>query len=386
MDEVQLLSSLDPVDSGILDIVELSPSLDELFSRIVSEVDLGTGTAGLEDPRPLAMGTGLRAGAFQRRRLALLAAAAVLILAVALPMTLGRQGGLGGPTRTPWRPARQLASGSRVGPPLAGSSKWRLVSDIVPTGWRLNTSGPAPGDLSCPTTSACYVTGDGSTSDSGPADLDSLYFSDDGGLNWEVLALPAGFSFTAPLSCSDSADCSGGGLLNRQPVFISTADGGHEWTVLPVPFSDEFVSVACASPSNCAGITASASVLSAIDGSEGASSQPGEVFVATSDGGRTWSSTALPPAESVTSLACPSVSSCTVIGYSPSATLKGLVMSASHRSASRRSASRRLAPNRLAPRRSASRRLAPRRSALRRSASRRTKSFKAALKLSASIS
>ena len=107
-------------------------------------------------------------------------------------MTLGRQGGLGGPTRTPWRPARQLASGSRVGPPLAGSSKWRLVSDIVPTGWRLNTSGPAPGDLSCPTTSACYVTGDGSTSDSGPADLDSLYFSDDGGLNWEVLALPAG--------------------------------------------------------------------------------------------------------------------------------------------------------------------------------------------------
>ena len=117
--------------------------------------------------------------------------------------------------------------------------------------------------------------------------------------------------------------------MNRQPVFISTADGGHEWTVLPVPFSDEFVSVACASPSNARDHSFGVGP-SAIDGSEGASSQPGEVFVATSDGGRTWSSTRSPPAESVTSLACPSVSSCTVIGYSPSATLKGLVMSTSN--------------------------------------------------------
>jgi hypothetical protein len=330
--ETRLLNSLDPVDHDELAIAAARPVFAELFAHIVAESASGIEASAVPNSVPVGALAEVRPGRLPRPRLAVISAAAVLLLAVGLPVTLERGGGgLRRPMTTSWRAARSLPAGPRTSNRGARSGSWRLVSDIVATGWQLDTSGPAPGALTCPTASACYVTGDGSTSDTGPSDLDSLYFSHNRGTSWAVLPLPAGFSFTAPISCSGAAACAGGGVYKGETVFISTVDAGHQWTLLPVSLPAEFLSLFCPSTATCDGIVAPSAVVAEISGRAELTSQPSEEFVRTTDGGRFWSTEALPVGDSITSLACPSTKTCAAIGSVVSsrgkeAVLSGLVL------------------------------------------------------------
>jgi hypothetical protein len=318
---------LDPAASLDVEGVSSHPTFEELFDRIITEpVDGPVSFAASTDPLG-EKGAGVVLGRHpelvrRRRRLLVTSAAAAVLLAVGLSAAFGGGGSISGPVTTPWRAAHALPSAESVASPRGPAGSWQLVGDIVRTGWQLNTTGPAPGFLTCPTASACYVTGDGTTSDTGPADFDSLYVSNDGGSSWAVLALPGGFSFTAPLSCSGAVVCAGGGVLNGEPVFITTADGGHQWTVLPLSISGELVKLVCVSASTCNGIAAPASVATAIvaDGDPTAQqTNADETFVRSTNGGQTWTTSSLGANDFVVSLACPTATNCRAIGYSLSA-------------------------------------------------------------------
>jgi photosystem II stability/assembly factor-like uncharacterized protein len=166
-------------------------------------------------------------------------------------------------------------------------------------------------------------------------DLDSLYVSNDAGTSWTVLALPDGFSFTSHLACSDAKTCAGGGVLDSKPVFISTTDGGHQWTIKPISFSDEIVALTCVSASTCNGIAAPASVIPEIDlGGLGGDAMPDEVFVQTTDGGNTWSTGALPVDDFIAGMTCSSSTSCVAIGYSAITNPSGFALETSNAGAS----------------------------------------------------
>jgi photosystem II stability/assembly factor-like uncharacterized protein len=155
-------------------------------------------------------------------------AAAVLVGVIQGPPTLT------GPMVTAWQLARPLPAGGNGVQAPAGT--WRLMSYLVSRGWQENTTGPEPGLLTCPNASTCYVEGNGATSPSGPADINSLYVSADGASTWSVLPVPSGVTFTSALSCATDTDCAAGGLYyGRQPVYLATANGGHSWTVTPLP-------------------------------------------------------------------------------------------------------------------------------------------------------
>jgi photosystem II stability/assembly factor-like uncharacterized protein len=327
VNEIRELRRLDPVASVNVEGVSAHPTFEELFDRIVAEpVDGPSAFADSTDPLGDESGSvvpGEHPEEMRRRtRLLITSVAAAVLLAVGLSAAFVGGGSISGPVTTPWRAAHALPSAERVTSPRGPSGSWQLVGDIVRTGWQLNTAGPAPGLLDCPTASACYVTGDGTVSDSGPADYDSLYVSNDGGLSWAVLALPAGFNFTAPLSCSGAVVCAGGGVLNGQAVFITTVDGGHQWTVAPLSISGELVKLVCVSASTCNGVAAPASVATSMAEGEPVSQQQtdaDETFVRSTDGGRTWTTYSLGPGDFVISLACPTAISCRAIGYSLSA-------------------------------------------------------------------
>jgi hypothetical protein len=167
-------------------------------------------------------------------RRTLLAAAVAVAVAVAAGFLVGAlrpAPSLSGPAVTAWQPARTLpasATGLRV---QAGG--WRLMSYLAAHGWQENTSGPEPGYLTCPTARACYVEGDNASSSSGPADMDTLYVSSDGGATWSTLPVPPGVTFTSALACASVDDCTAGGpYYGHQPVYLTTTAGGHSWTML----------------------------------------------------------------------------------------------------------------------------------------------------------
>jgi hypothetical protein len=168
-----------------------------------------------------------------RRVIAVVAAAAVAVAAaLAAGLTQGPPP-LTKPVVTAWQPARPLPGGSDGVRAPAGT--WRLAGYLVSRGWQEDTAGPRPGWLTCPTAQVCYVEGDTATSPSGPSKIDSLYVSGDGARTWSVLPVPDGITFTSALSCATDVDCTAGALRYGQPVYLTTANGGHSWTIVPLP-------------------------------------------------------------------------------------------------------------------------------------------------------
>jgi hypothetical protein len=302
------LETLDPAAGLEVEALSNHPIFDELFAEIIGERP-STATSN-------AVATPIDIPTLRRRkrpRLIPVGTAAAILLAILLALTLSG-GGVTGPTTSAWRVARPLPPASRFASTGLPSGLWQLVGAIVPRGWQLDTAGPAPGYLTCPSTVACYVTGNGATSDSGPADFDSLYFSGDGGTKWFVLPLPSGFSFTTPLTCARSQTCAAGGTRGGKPVLVATANGGHQWTITPLSTTGELVELTCLSATTCDGVTAPSSVVSAIANGEPLR-QGDEAFVQTTDGGATWTRNPLPADNAVSSLACPTATHCIMLGY-----------------------------------------------------------------------
>ncbi len=135
-----------------------------------------------------------------------------------------------------------------------------------------------------------------------------------------VLPMPNGFDPTSGLTCADSSDCSAGGTLNESSVFITTTDSGHRWTILPLTVKSgyQLFELSCSSEDDCQGVMGPswAAQYESPKGGWLTQRPPHELFVTTSDAGRTWASTPLQPSHWVTTFACSDTSHCVVMGIS----------------------------------------------------------------------
>lgn len=213
--------------------------------------------------------------------------------------------GLSGPIHSRWSAAHALPQSSAN--LQAPKGAWSLVSYIANKGWQQNTTGPEPGNLTCPNAETCFVLGDNSVSASGPAIMDSFYVSNDGALSWSVLPVPPGVNFTTPLACASAQNCAAGATYNNQPVYISTSNGGHSFTIDPLPGSDgTLYALDCPSMNFCAGLVA--------ESANGNNAPVDATFLSTTTNGASFSDTPFPAGESMTSLACPTTTDCTAVG------------------------------------------------------------------------
>jgi hypothetical protein len=296
-----------PVDAARL-LRESNPVPDDAFAGAAGDL-LGRATferiTGRSPEPPTATGRAPR-----RRLLLRLAAVAagVAVVAGLLAVLLSGAPRLTRPVHTAWEPARPLPRGAVAG---AGgpAGAWRLASYLVSAGWRENTAGPEPGSLTCPTATTCYVEGDNATSDSGPADMDTMYVSYDGAVSWNALPVPAGITFTSALSCGSAASCAAGALDHGQPVFVTTADGAHSWTIDPLPAGDgQIVELSCPSATTCAGL------VTATPPTPPQQYYTGVKFLATTDGGRRFATSAFPAGAFVQDVSCPTTTGCVALG------------------------------------------------------------------------
>jgi len=213
------------------------------------------------------------------------------------------------PIHTPWQAARALPASRAQAIVHAPAGAWRLAGYITSEGWQRDTTGPEPGNLTCPTALTCYVTGDNATSSSGPADYDTLYVSNDGAQSWSALPVPSGVVFTTALACPSAESCAGGATYYGEPVLVTTTDGGHSFTINSLPGGEgQLYTLVCPSSSFCAGLVATAA--------DPNGTPIDATFLSTSDGGMSFRDSSFPPAESMESLACATATDCVAIGTS----------------------------------------------------------------------
>lgn len=196
---------------------------------------------------------------------------------------------------------------SRATPPASHGAPGAVAAGVAGS-WQVESAGPAPGYVTCPTTTACYTT---STVGGYVFRYGAVDFSSDEGRRWSAVPVPSDFYFTTPLSCTAATVCAGGGSEHGTSVLISTADGGRHWSVHRLGLDGGLLDLACSTAAICAGVLAPL--------------EPGvpptigrlhdtERFVRTVDGGVSWSSHALPRGDQVAALACPSATRCLLVG------------------------------------------------------------------------
>jgi hypothetical protein len=203
------------------------------------------------------------------RRAVVLASAAAVVLGGAMTAVA-----IHGGTVVPWSSAAppQVYHSRFAADVLSGHSKpagqdrklaggWQLLSYLTTPGWHANDIGTQPDDLSCPTTSVCYMTAARPVPESGPGYLTNqlynlLEVSRDGGTSWTTLSLPADISITTPLQCPVSATiCYAAGYDASRVVLLATADGGQSWSARRVPGSANFAdALACTTDNGCVGL------------------------------------------------------------------------------------------------------------------------------------
>jgi hypothetical protein len=324
MTSFQALTRADPIGSMDIEALSADPLFDQLLNEIVAENPDEAGTISAAALRDNDLGNvmlGRRPEQHRlQRRLALAATLVVVIGATSL--SIGLVGSSSGIATTPWRQARILPGNGEgtAGRQTVGS--WELVGDVVSTGWQQNTVGPPPGNITCPSVNACYaLAGTYATPDvNAPLLSESLYVTSDLGRSWSVLPMPNGFDPTSGLTCADSSDCSAGGTLNESSVFVTTTDSGHQWTIVPLTVKSgyQLFELSCSSGDDCQGVVGPswAAQLESPKGGRLTERLPHELFVTTSDAGRTWESAPLEPSYWVTTFACPDASRCVVTGIS----------------------------------------------------------------------
>jgi hypothetical protein len=302
----------DPVRRAVVEEVTSHPVFEDLVHEIVtSPLDTSSATAA----RTRAAGR-LLSG---RRSWLAAGVAVAAVLGAVLPIVLTSGGGLSHAITTRFETAKPFTpSSSSSGSPLR-SGKWQLTGALLSGKWNQNTEGPPPGSLTCASTTACYdLSGYYTSARAGQtARYYSLYVTTDLGRTWSVLAMPAGFQASTPLSCPAPSTCAVGGTLNGQPAFLASVDGGSQWTITPLTgLPGELVELVCSSAAACHGVVGPPMAADAAPGGavETQSSPLQEVFVTTANAGRTWESSPLPATDLVYGLACPDAGRCVVIG------------------------------------------------------------------------
>jgi photosystem II stability/assembly factor-like uncharacterized protein len=294
------LRRLNPVDLEDVERVTNRPIFDELGRSLLGG-DTGSNTEGEADlPR-------IRRRAPYRRPAVLSAVAATILAVVGLVVFVGGSSGLARPVTTPWHSGHPFAVTRKPASHKEGS--WRLVDDLLSGTWEQNTAGPPPGYLDCPSTSACYVMS-GHYPDAmagAPLLSESLYVSTDLGSTWSVLPMPRGFAPTTPLACGGPSDCAAGGTYNGQPVLVTTSDGGHTFTIDPLPGGiGTPYQLSCPTSRFCGGLVATSANDSGVP--------IDATFLSTNDDGATFTDAPIEAGDSMQEIACTTDLDCTVVG------------------------------------------------------------------------
>jgi hypothetical protein len=293
----------DPVDRKALERAISTPPFEELVNDIVSEPILDSSEEWLHSAE-------YSLGSRRRRRVLLTVVpgvAAVAVLVVSLLFVVGPSG-LNHVVRTRWQSGHVLAAGIRE-----RKGTWRLADQALTGTWVQDTSGPPPGNLDCPSPSACYVMAGRYASDSASAPLsESLYMTDDLGQSWTQFSMPAGFESTSPLSCASPTTCFAGGTYEGSAVLLSTDDGGHSFLLAPLLASvGNIYELSCSASGFCGALAAATSLVANYVGSV----PKDATFVATSDRGLTFTTQSIIAGDSMQMISCPAASDCVVAGY-----------------------------------------------------------------------
>lgn len=303
MDNLVVLETNDPVDHGAIERALSHPVFDELCADIlassVEEPGERASTRPSRSPRSTA----------RRWRVPVAAAAAVVALVGVLAGVGAIEGGgrgLSHPFTTAWAAGRPFVHAGSGGATTRHGT-WRLVGELRSGTWQQNVYGPPPGVLSCSTPGACYVVaGTYRSSHATTPVAETLYVSTNDGATWSALPLPHGLVPTTPLECSGPQWCATGGTYESQPVLAVTRDGGHSFTIDPLPAGvGTLHTVSCPSSGMCMGLVSAALRTQApVDAT----------LLVTSDGGSTFHDEPILPGDSMVGLSCTSATACTAVG------------------------------------------------------------------------
>ena len=247
----------------------------------------------------------------QRVTLAVLAVAALVAAAVAVPLVTLHPNG------------SQNQPGSAV---PSANGVWSLAGYITGPGWQASSAlGPLPTtqqfttQLTCPTTMTCYSDG---------TYLPSLHqnsravisVTHDGGSTWQVSLRPNDETYFFGFTCPTANTCMVAGQIpdaGKSSSMYVTSDGGQSWTSRKIPgVNDSPVLLSCATPSTCV-------AMYNVSGPT-APHRP-NASVVTSDGGQTWTATTLPlsfvPSDSSEALQCFGDGRCIATGSTPVGTM-----------------------------------------------------------------
>jgi photosystem II stability/assembly factor-like uncharacterized protein len=177
----------------------------------------------------------------------------------------------------------------------------------------LNMRGPAPGSLTCPTATTCYDRA-APAGDGGNLAADRLYVSTNGARTWQEIPLASGLTFTSTLACPTAQICSAGAEEHGKPAFTTTQDGGRTWTTSPLPAAAGVIThLSCPAATTCRALAANEvrerfgrHVLTLLTTTR---------HLLTTNDGRHFTTTALPAADHISLLSCPTVSHCVAVGY-----------------------------------------------------------------------
>ena len=155
---------------------------------------------------------------------------------------------------------------------------------------------PAPGvelgtSLSCPGPTTCMIAG----APASPSATDHLYITIDGGQSWTSNPMPTESEGDVQLSCTSATACvaeesraAEGGHTDGSDAF-STTNGGRTWTTSALPNDFISYSLQCSSDGRC--VIGGDAAMS----SETPMSLPTPMMLYSTDGGVTWSPSTLPP-------------------------------------------------------------------------------------------
>ena len=210
----------------------------------------------------------------------------------------------------------------------ADSSDIEMTVDSGRT-WRMAVlAGSGYGGLdsiSCPLPTTCYATG-----------TPEIIAAKDSGPTWREQGVPdgtkpvmTGIACSSPTTCvavgqdfnceNEGDDLCPAGTL----AVIVTHDGGEDWSGYAIPTDINLNSVACLPGGDCYAV--------GFDGSANGYDGNGDgTVLASSDSGMTWSSQTVPPAiGGLTSVSCPSTTTCYAVGEGKG-DVGGLILKASH--------------------------------------------------------
>lgn len=246
----------------------------------------------------------------RRWRLAVTAAAAVVVLLSLLAGVgvIGGGGGLSRPLTTPWRASRAFVPADHA----LRHGTWHLVDALLSGTWQQNVFGPSGTSLSCSPDGTCYILAGKYPSAMYNAPLlgVTLYVSTDDGGTWSALPVPSGLDPATPLECSGPRWCATGGTYNGQAVLAVTRNGGHSFTIDPLPAGvGTLHAVSCPSTGDCAGL-ASRSKNPTLANTEWMNA----TFLVTDNGGSTFDDEPILADDSMSDLVCTSATHCTVVG------------------------------------------------------------------------